>query len=521
VKALAESIGKMLNDASATAASIEGIFENYRKTTPAFLDDFLAPEGIITQKRQIDARIRECKEGVVEKRSEIARLRADNEELNQKIGEYRATLENLRVNRAQAAAQAEAAKERARLLQRELAGQEAQLKTINDELYLVKKRFEEVNERISDTETEIASIEERGKKMAADLDKLQKDIDRRNSETAGKKDALERKRGQLARANEQLERINLALAQSETEIKNVQDNFRENHSRDLLEFEPRMLEIKETPAALREKLMKLREDLKSLGQVNLMAVEEFAETKEHYEFKSGQLADVKKGRDDLDIIVKEIRAESSDLFLKTYNKIKKNFHKRFRRLFGGGRAALRQVDPNHVLESGIEIFAQPPGKKLESIALLSGGEKSMAAVALLFATYMVRPSPFCLLDEIDAALDEDNVGRFVNLLREFGERSQFIVITHNKKTVTGAQTLLGVTMAESGVTQMISTRLADERDEQEMVEDGSTASMFIDDDFVEEDVEEEDGRELPIGVDDPTTVSEADLRPLRSGSLAG
>jgi chromosome segregation protein len=131
----------------------------------------------------------------------------------------------------------------------------------------------------------------------------------------------------------------------------------------------------------------------------------------------------------------------------------------FRRLFGGGRAEIRLTDPEKILESGIEILAQPPGKNLESIALLSGGERSMTAVALLFATYMVRPSPFCLLDEIDAALDESNVSRFVTMLMEFGTASQFVVITHNKKTVTGAKTLLGVTMEESGVSKIVSIRL--------------------------------------------------------------
>ena len=131
----------------------------------------------------------------------------------------------------------------------------------------------------------------------------------------------------------------------------------------------------------------------------------------------------------------------------------------FRRLFGGGRAELRLLDPEDVLNSGIEIFAQPPGKRLENIALLSGGERSLTAVALLFATYMVKPSPFCVLDEIDAALDEENIGRFINILGEFGRSSQFIIITHNKKTVASAKTLLGVTMAESGVSQIISVRI--------------------------------------------------------------
>jgi chromosome segregation protein len=182
----------------------------------------------------------------------------------------------------------------------------------------------------------------------------------------------------------------------------------------------------------------------------------------------------------------------------------------FRRLFGGGRAELHLADPNHILESGIEIFAQPPGKNLENIALLSGGEKSMTAVALLFATYMVKPSPFCLLDEIDAALDESNVARFVQLLREFGNTSQFIVITHNKKTVTGAQTLLGVTMEESGVSKMISTRL--EHEESSRADRGPLQEEL----FEEEEVEPEEGRELPLGVDDPSQVREEDLRPIRA-----
>jgi len=188
----------------------------------------------------------------------------------------------------------------------------------------------------------------------------------------------------------------------------------------------------------------------------------------------------------------------------------------FRRLFGGGRAELQLSDANHVLESGIEIYAQPPGKKLEHISLLSGGERSMTAVALLFATYMVKPSPFCLLDEIDAALDEANVNRFVQLLREFGSTSQFIVITHNKKTVTGAGTLLGITMEESGVTKLIAVRIENE-ELARPADDVPQHSLWDGDSgFTEEDVEPEQGRELPIGVDDPKKVKESDLHPIRA-----
>jgi chromosome segregation protein len=316
----------------------------------------------------------------------------------------------------------------------------------------------------------------------------------------------------LARAQEAMERIHLELAQSEVEIRNIQDNFRETHSRDLMEFEERIFTITAAPAELREGLSRARAELKDLGSVNLMAPEEFAETKERYDFLSAQLADLAKVREDLESIAREIKAESSELFMETYNKIKRNFNNMFKRLFGGGKALLELQDHNHVLECGIEIYAQPPGKKLENISLLSGGEKSMTAVALLFATYMVKPSPFCLLDEIDAALDEDNVARFVQVLREFGGVSQFIIITHNKKTVTSAETLLGVTMEESGITKVISVRL--KNDEVAIVTE-RPVNMPL---FEEEEVEAEEGRELPVGVNDPALVSEAELRPIRNGN---
>ncbi|MDR3337626.1 MAG: AAA family ATPase [Treponema sp.] len=501
-----------LGEAAEHTETARTLFESYRKSTPAFLDDFLAPEGIITKKRALDAKIRSSKEGVIERQRGIIRLRGDNEELNGKINEYRKTLEELRVNRMRMTTQAQAAEEQAKLIRRELAGQEALLKTLGDELFLFRKRFDELAGRIESTEEELAEIEKKGKELTANLEKLEKDIARRNGDVAGTQETVKKKMIDLAKTKERMEKTHLELVQSETEIKNIQDNFRETHSRDLMEFEERIFTITAAPAELREKLAFSRSSLRDLGQVNLMAPEEFAETKERYEFLTSQLGDLTKARDDLEKITAEIRSESAELFKATYNKIKRNFHNMFRRLFGGGRAELRYQDPNHVLETGIEIYAQPPGKRLENITLLSGGEKSMTAVALLFATYLVKPSPFCLLDEIDAALDEQNVSRFVQLLREFGNTSQFIVITHNKKTVTGASTLLGITMAESGVTKVISARLGNEG--LAVTEEPPPSPEFV---FEEEDVEFEEGRELPLGVDDPALVSEEKLRPIRSG----
>ena len=498
-----------LSDASRDADKARELFDAYRKTTPAFIDEFLSPEGVMTKKRALDAKVRASKDAVATLRDRIASLRAENDGLGVKIEEYRKTLEELRVNRVRMATQAQSAEEQARLIRRELSGQEGLLKTAQDELFLDRKRYEEIAEQIEDAEADIVDIERRGRKLSEELDSLEKDIAKRNGDVAGKQESVKKRLAELGRVQQSLEKIHLDLVQSETEIRNIQDNFRETHSRDLMEFEERMFTISTPTAELREKLAASRAALKDLGSVNLMAPEEFAEAKERYDFLSGQLADLSKARDDLERITAEIRAESSELFLATYNKIKKNFHNMFRRLFGGGRAELRLSDPNHVLESGIEIYAQPPGKKLENITLLSGGEKSMTAVGLLFATYMVKPSPFCLLDEIDAALDEANVLRFVQLLREFGNTSQFIVITHNKKTVTGAKTLLGVTMEESGITKVISVRLESE-------EGSAPESIGEPEPYDEEEVEPEAGMELPLGIDDPSKVDEATLHPIRA-----
>jgi len=521
VKRITENLSNSLAQAAEGANKAVELFNNYREHSPGFIDEFLAPQGIITKKRELDTQIRNAKDGIEERRQRIKKLRDDNVTLMAKMDEYRATLEDLKVNRAQMNARAQSAEDQARLIRRELSGQEGLLKNIRDELSLYRKRLEEINERITAAQTEIAEIEEKTKAYSSDLEKLENDIRKRNDNVASKKETINKRMAELSKVQESLEKIHLELVQSDMEIKNIQENFRETHSRDLMEFEERIFSITTAPAALREKLASARAKMKELGTVNLMAPEEYAETKQRYDFLNTQMEDLQKARKDLEDLTAEIRQETSQLFIDTYNRIKKNFHNMFRRLFGGGRAELRLSDPNHVLESGIEIFAQPPGKKLEHLSLLSGGECSMTAVALLFATYMVKPSPFCLLDEIDAALDEQNVGRFVHLLNEFSDTSQFIVITHNKKTTTGAGTLIGVTMQESGVTKVISARFKEGELDVADSPPPQTELWEADGKFEEEDVPPESGRELPVGVNDPKKVTDAQLRPIRSRTANG
>lgn len=456
-------------------------FAEYEKSSPAFITEFLSPEGIMTKKRELDEKIQENHNQTDSLNNNIEELRNTNADLAQKIDEYKETCAKLRVNKAQMETQIQAAMQQASLLRRNLVSEQNALRQAQEELETESKKSEDLDEQIVEIQQELAELEYKGTKLADQLKELDAKIAENNSNVTGKKDKLLKKQEEQNRCQAQYERLTLTLNSSDTEIRNLKQNFQEQHSRDLMEFEEQMFKITKSSAELREQLLQAKDELKSCGQVNLMAVEEFAEVKDRYERQKVNYEDTQKSLDNLIRVSEEIKSKSSEMFLETYNKIKKNFHNMFRRLFNGGRAELRLEDPQNILTSGIEILAQPPGKKLESIGLLSGGEKTMTAVALLFATYQVRPSPFCLLDEIDAALDDKNVSSFVTTLESFASVSQYIVITHNKKTVMGASTMLGITMEESGVSKIIALRLDED------IKIGAKIEP-IDDSFEEEDV---------------------------------
>ena len=210
-----------------------------------------------------------------------------------------------------------------------------------------------------------------------------------------------------------------------------------------------------------EKLItELRTQLDNMGPVNLDAVHEYDELEERYKFLEAQNNDLINSRRELLDVIAQINSTTRNLFSETFDQVRSKFREMFAELFGGGRADLSLLDENDPLNCGIEITAKPPGKQLQSVSLLSGGERSMVAVALLFAIYMVRPSPFCILDEVDAALDEGNINRFIRVLEGFVEQSQFIIMTHNKRTIAKADILYGVTMEERGVSKLVGVKLS-------------------------------------------------------------
>ena len=212
-------------------------------------------------------------------------------------------------------------------------------------------------------------------------------------------------------------------------------------------------------------IAELTRQLDAMGPVNLDAVHEYDELEERHTFLETQNTDLTNSRRELLDVIARINQTTEKLFAETFAQVRINFREMFAELFGGGRADLTLLDENDALNSGIDIIAKPPGKQLQSVSLLSGGERTMTAVALLFAIYMVRPSPFCILDEMDAPLDESNINRFIRVLERFVSQSQFIIITHNKRTIAKADILYGVTMEERGVSKLVGMRLSAARPE--------------------------------------------------------
>lgn len=212
--------------------------------------------------------------------------------------------------------------------------------------------------------------------------------------------------------------------------------------------------------ALETMVAEIRAKIEAMGPVNLVAIEEHRELEERFTFLTQQQDDLVKAKTQLMELIRKINKTTTEMFFQTFQQVNTNFQNMFKNLFGGGSAKLVLVNEEDVLESGIEIIARPPGKKLQTVSLLSGGERTMTAVALLFSLYMVKPSPFCLLDELDAALDESNISRFIKVVQSFLENSQFVVITHNRQTISAAEVLYGVTMEQNGVSKIVSVKFS-------------------------------------------------------------
>ncbi|MBX3177392.1 MAG: chromosome segregation protein SMC [Candidatus Hydrogenedentes bacterium] len=294
----------------------------------------------------------------------------------------------------------------------------------------------------------------------------QKEQNALNEESSALARDLKELRAETSRAQKEVHTLELELTHREDRIAFHQERILTEYNLALASLEEKDVGTDEYDEQEREKLIKEhRKDLQRLGTVNLMAIEEYEALEKRDQFLCSQEEDLRKARETLLGVVDRIDTTIKELFMETFRTVSECFKNYFRRLFNGGQARVYLLDEDDPLESGIEIEARPPGKKPQTISLLSGGEQAMTAIALLFSIFTAKPSPFCVLDEVDAPLDDANVGRFLELVEEFVGQSQFIIITHNKLTMAKAGAIFGVTQQERGVSQLVSVKFEDVKDE--------------------------------------------------------
>lgn len=357
----------------------------------------------------------------------------------------------------------------------ELDGVQKQLSSVERMLGDLRSQLSRMNEESSKNASSLTTNQWRMEEEKRDLEKLLVSVEETRQQLSLIKDAFERASEENRELETQVQilqrdRHQYQMRMNESKLQLEQARMKEQYLRDQMR-ERYMLELPDVlsrfdgregdPYAAEGELKELKEKIGRIGEVNLSAIEEYEEVSKRYEFLVQQQNDLQEAKEQLRRVIERINKICSKKFKETFDMVNERFMKVFPVLFGGGEARLELHEDPESQEMGIEIIAKPPGKKMQSVTLMSGGEKALTAVALIFAIFLVKPSPYCLLDEVDAPLDDANVYRFNDLVREMAKRSQIIVVTHNKHTMEVAKKLYGVTMQERGVSTMVSVSLQD------------------------------------------------------------
>ena len=412
--------------------------------------------------------------------SEVAGIEAQRSQAESALGDVRQALT------ADQAAAAQAGEE--------LAGLRAQLAALDERRKAaigVAARVEQAlageTRRAEETAAQIAAwaaerdrLLEDNRQLAIQLEELSLRLNNFEREAHELESALSQRRARMAEieaslktfkqeldaARERRSAIEIQLVRMQSDLKHLDETCLRELGRPVAELAAAEAEplAAETLAEAEQECQRLREKIEALGPVNVLALEEYQEAQQRFEFLDTQRTDLIESIRDTQQAISEIDSVSRKQFLEAFEEINQNFRKTFTTLFGGGIGEMRLTDDTNIAESGIDIVASPPGKRLQNVLLLSGGEKALTAIALLMAVFQYQPSPFCILDEVDAPLDEANVARFTRLIRQMSEQTQFILITHNKTTMEVAQALYGVTMQEPGVSRLVSVKFGEKPD---------------------------------------------------------
>ena len=331
-----------------------------------------------------------------------------------------------------------------------IENKQRQIEQIKQDNFNLEKSKEEIKEKINDIKKE---VENSGVK----IEQLKTQRVEKNEKLKKQENEITEKFKTIEDLKAQIVKIDVKKTKIEEDINTIINKMWEEY-----ELTPNAVKDYKKPenvALTQKNVNNLRKDLRELGSVNIDSIEEYKTMKERYDFMCEQRVDLEDTMSKLRKIINDMTATMKEQFKTQFEIINKNFAEVFKELFGGGNASLKLEDEENILECGIEITVQPPGKKLQNMMLLSGGEKAFTAIALLFAILKINPAPFCVLDEIEAALDDVNVYRFAEYLKKFSKNTQFLVITHRKGTMEAADTVYGVTMEENGISKLLSMKL--------------------------------------------------------------
>ena len=368
---------------------------------------------------------------LTERRVQHAQASEQRTQMHETTTRLRRSMEQMQRERADAAGQAEANR------QRKVSAEEG--------IASARASIEEIMVRKAELDQQAADVHQSRRGLAERIEQIRTELN-----------AQRRQQEQQAQGANQ---CRVEVSEADVRIENLITRVTDEMGMDLVaQFANYQHDDQRDWNAVNAEILDLRGKIERLGNVNLDAIAEQEELETRDKFLGDQLKDIDESKKQLSELIEKINAQSKDMFVTTFEAIRANYQTVFRKLFGGGKADILLADPNDVLECGIDIIARPPGKELRSITLLSGGEKTMATVALLFSIFRAKPSPFCILDEVDAALDEANNERFNTMVTEFLDQSQFIVITHSKRTMSIANVLYGVTMQEAGVSRRVSVK---------------------------------------------------------------
>jgi len=354
-----------------------------------------------------------------------------------------------------------------------IASVESQMQANQADTQAAQTEIQSCNEQLAKAERDILGCEAAVSELFVEKEKnqqgtkrLHEKIEKLFEEQKQAEQVIREKRAEKEQVEQKISEIKIELGQLEVRGQDLVERVQEQLQIDLRNCYENYQQSQVDWDKVRVEIVQLRGRIERLGNVNVDAIDEQENLQKRHDFLSSQVEDLNKSRAQLQQLINRLNKKSREKFGQTFEEIREHFQQIFRKLFGGGKADIMLEDAEDILEAGIEIIARPPGKETRSISLLSGGEKSLTAIALLFAVFKAKPSPFCFLDEVDAALDEANNERFNLIIREFQKDSQFIIITHAKRTMSIAEVLYGITMQTQGVSKKISVRFA-EYDEQE------------------------------------------------------